>query len=106
MATVTVRYGGDEVVHALTAVHISTTALDSNTSTGYDPNDYPSSPEVTYYLQAELAGQDDLRSQVAAPNGGKIYWEGVVFPVAGSWAVHCRKVSDDSSVANTTVSVV
>jgi len=106
MATVTVRYGGDEVVATVTAVHISTTGLDSNTSTGYDPDNYPASPEVTYYLQAEKAGEDNLRSQVAAPNDGHIEWQGLVFPAAGTWAVHARKVADDSSVASTNVTVV
>ncbi len=105
MATVTERHGGTPITHGVTAVHFSTTALAPNTSTGYDTDNYPASPEVTYYLQAELSGQDDLRSQVAAPNGGKIYWEGVVFPAAGTWAVHARKVSDDSSVANLSVVV-
>lgn len=103
--TVTVRYGGDTVTHAVTAVHVSSTDLPKNTTTGYDPTHYPASPEVTYYFSAELAGQDDLRSQVFSPNGGHGYWEGVVFPAAGSWAVHARLVADDSSVANTTVTV-
>ena len=106
MAAVTVRYGGDEVVAKVTAVHISSTELPSNTSTGYDPDNYPASPEVLYYFQAELAGQDDLRSQVFAPDDGHGEWHGLVFPAAGSWAVHCRKVEDDSSVANETVEVV
>lgn len=106
MATVTERHGEGDVVHAQTAVHISSTDLEPNTDTGYDPDNYPASPQVTYYFQAELAGQDDLRSQVFAPNGGKGYWEGVIFPAAGTWAVHCRKVSDDSSVASLNVEVV
>ena len=106
MATVTVRYGGDDVVEKQTAVHISSTDLEPNTDDGYDPENYPASPEVLYYFQAELAGQDDLRSQVFAPDGGKGYWEGLVFPAAGTWAVHCRLVEDDSSVASENVEVV
>lgn len=105
MATVTVRYGGDTVTHGVTAVHVSSTALAPNTLTGYNANNYPASPQVTYYFSAELTGQNSLRSQVFAPNGGKGYWEGVVFPAAGSWTVHVRKVSDDSSSANATVVV-
>ena len=106
MATVTTRYGGTTVEAKLTAVHISSTALDSNTLTGYDANDYPSSPEVTYYFSAELAGQDSGRSQVFAPNGGMGYWEGWVPPAAGTWTIHVRKVSDDSSVASTSLVAV
>lgn len=106
MATVTERHGGDDVVATVTAVHISSTDLDANTDTGYDPDNYPASPEVTYYFQAELAGQDDLRSQVFAPNDGHGEWQGLIFPADGTWAVHVRKVEDDSSVANLSVEVV
>lgn len=106
MATVTTRYGGDTVTAKLTAVHVSSTALEPNTNTGYDPDEYPASPEVTYYFSAELAGQDDARSQVFAPNGGKGYWEGWVPPAAGTWTIHVRKVSDDSSVASTSLTAV
>lgn len=112
MATVTVRWGSPEgdnegdVIAKTTAVHVSSTELPSNTDTGYDPENYPASPEVLYYFQAELAGQDDLRSQVFAPNGGAGYWDGVIFPAAGTWAVHVRKVEDDSSVASENVEVV
>lgn len=105
-AAVSVRYGGDTVTHAVTAVHVSSSGISPNTLTGYNANNYPASPEVTYYFQAELAGQDDLRSQVFAPDGGHGYWDGVVFPAAGTWAVHLYKASDDSSVASTNVVVV
>ncbi len=106
MATVTTRYGGDTVTATVTAVHISSTALESNTSTGYDDDNYPASPEVTYYFSAELSGQDSGRSQVFSPNGGKGYWEGWVPPAAGTWTIHVRKVADDSSVASTSLVAV
>lgn len=106
MATVTTRYGGSTVTAGVTAVHISSTELDSNTLTGYDPDEFPSSPEVTYYFSAELAGQDDGRSQVFAPDGGHGYWDGWVPPAAGTWTIHVRKVADDSSVANVSLVVV
>lgn len=105
MATVTVRKGGDTVEAKVTAVHISCDDAPTNTSTGYDPDDYPASPTILYYFSAELAGQDDLVSQVFAPNGGHGYWEGVVFPAAGSWAVHLRLEATDASVANLSVTV-
>lgn len=106
MATVTVRYGGSTVTAGVTSVHISSTALPANTATGYNVDNYPASPAVNYYFSAELAGQDSARSQVFAPNGGKGEWQGWCPPAAGSWAIHCRKVSDDSSVANTTLVAV
>ncbi len=110
MAAVTIRYGGqdedEDVIARVTAVHVSSTELPSNTDTGYDPDNYPASPEVLYYFQAELAGQDDLRSQVFAPDDGHGEWQGLIFPVAGAWTIHCRKVADDTSVANLAVTVV
>jgi hypothetical protein len=106
MAEVTFRYGGDTVTHAETAVHVSCDDLDANTLTGYDPDNYPASPEVTYYFSAELAGVDDARSQVFAPNGGHGEWHGWVPPTAGTWSVHVRKVADDSSVADEDLEVV
>lgn len=106
MATVTVRYGGDEVVAAETAIHISCDDAPTNTSTGYDPDEYPASPAILYYFTLEKSGSDDLVSQVFSPNGGHGYWEGVVPPAAGSWTAHLRLVADDSSVANTSVTVV
>lgn len=103
---VTIRHGGDDVIAKITAVHVSSTDLPKNTDTGYDPENYPASPEVLYYFQAELAGQDDLRSQVFAPDDGHGEWQGLVFPAAGTWAVHARKVEDDSSVADISVEVI
>lgn len=104
--TINVAHGGTDIVHAQTAVHITCTELPKNTATGYDPDNYPASPEVTYYYQAELAGQDNLRSQVFAPDGGSGEWQGLVFPVAGTWALKIRKVADDSQVATTNVTVI
>lgn len=107
-ATVTVRYGGSDdgnPIAKVTAVHISSTELPKNTSTGYDATKHPASPEVTYYFSAEKAGQDDLRSQVFAPDDGHGEWQGLVFPASGVWAVHARKVADDSSAASINVTV-
>jgi hypothetical protein len=106
MATVTIRYGGSTVTAKVTAVHISSTALAPNTLTGYNASNYPASPEVTYYFSAESPGQTAGRSQTFAPNGGKGQWEGWIPPAAGTWTIHVRKVSDNSSVANTTLSAV
>ena len=105
MATVTITYGGTTVTHAKTAVHVSSTGLPKNTSTGYDSTHYPASPQVTYYFQAELAGQDHLRSQVFAPDNGHGEWQGVIFPAAGSWSVIVYRVSDNTSIASTSQTV-
>jgi hypothetical protein len=112
MAAVTVRYGNSDadsppdIIAGETVLFISTTDLPKNTSTGYDNTKYPASPAVNYYFLAELAGQDDLRSQVASPNDGHIEWPDLILPAAGAWAVGVFDVSDDSQVATTTVTVV
>lgn len=105
MATVAVRKGADTVEANVTAVHIQCDDAETNTSTGYDADDYPASPAILYYFTAELSGQDDLVSNVFSPNGGHGYWEGLVFPAAGSWTVHLRLEATDASVANTSVTV-
>jgi len=104
--TVTTSYGGGTITAGKTAIHISSTELPANTLTGYDADIYPSSPQVTYYFSAELAGQDSARSQVFAPNGGKGYWDGWIPPAVGTWAVHVRATADDSSLANASVEAV
>lgn len=94
------------ITHAITACNLSVAGATSNTLTGYNSGNYPASPQVTYYLQGEATGQDHLRSPVfAVDSNGAFTWYDVIFPAAGSWTVHCRKVSDDSSVANTVLTV-
>jgi hypothetical protein len=107
MAAVTIRHGGaGNPVAGVTACYISSTDLPKNTATGYDATKYPASPAINYYFQAELAGQDDLRSQVFSPDDGHGEWNDLIFGAAGTWSVHCRAVADDSSVANLSVEVV
>jgi len=91
MATVTVRKG-DGITTLLaksTVVHIS--------ASGVDNVDETDNSEIRYYISAECAGQDSARTPVFA---GDFTWDGWVAPAAGSWTFHLRKVSDDSSVAN------
>lgn len=109
---VTVRFAGSDddtppdVVAGQTVLFISTTDLPANTLTGYDADNYPASPAVYYYVQAELAGQDDLRSQVAGPDDGHIEWNDLILPAAGTWDIKVYDVADDSEVVSTTVTAV
>lgn len=91
MVAVAIRYEDDTVdpVSKMTAIHIAATEVDN-----VDETD---NSEIRYYLSAECTGQDTAKSVVFA---GDFSWDGWVAPAAGSWTFHLRKVSDDSSVAN------
>ena len=82
------------------------TAADPSDEGSYDPLLYPTSPEIRYYLTFEKAGADTGKSQVFSPAAdGTFEFNSYIFPEAGTWTVHLRKVSDDSSVANLSVTV-
>lgn len=94
------------IEHAVTACTLSVSGASSNTLTGYDPDNYPASPEVVYYLSAEATGEDSLVSpRFAVSSAGTYDWYDVIFPAAGTWTLHLRLDSDDSSVANTSLTV-
>lgn len=96
MATVTARYEDDTAnpKATITAMHINAVDVDGV--------DEATNAEIRYYLSAEATGVDTAKSQVFS---GDFTWQGWVFPVAGSWTIHLRKVSDDSSVANLALTV-
>jgi hypothetical protein len=108
MATVSARHAGDDIVAKETALFITSADLPANTDTGYDDDNYPASPAVTYYFSIEKTGQDSLVSQVFTPSAddGVGEWNDVIIPATGTWTLHARKTADDSSVANTTLTVV
>jgi hypothetical protein len=108
MATLDVRHGGDEIVAKTTALFITSEDLEANTSTGYDADNYPASPAVTYYFSLEKSGQDALVSQVFTPSAdeGKGEWNDLIVPASGTWTLHVRKTEDDSSVVSDSVVVV
>lgn len=87
------------------AINLTTDELPANTLTGYDADDYPASPALTYYISIEKSGEDSLVSPVFTPSAtdGIFQWPSVIIPVAGSWTAHIRLTSDDSSVANTSI---
>jgi len=93
MATVTKRPDGNPKAR-VDAIHIKATDVD-----GVDEE---TNAELRYYLSAECTGQDTARSQVFS---GDFEWNGWIPPAAGSWTIHLRKKSDDSSVANLAVTV-
>ena len=93
MATITRRPTGD-VTAAVTALHILANDVDST--------DEETNAEIRYYMTAEAAGENTLTSPVFS---GDYEWQGLVLSAAGSWTLHLRKESDDSSVANLAVTV-
>jgi hypothetical protein len=72
----------------------------------YDPLIYPTSPAILYYLAFEKAGSDTGKSQEFSPAAdGSFEFNSYIFPASGNWAVHLRKVADDSSEAHLDVTV-
>ena len=88
------------------ACRVNVTDAPVNDSAAYDANLYPTEPEIRYYLAFEKAGADTGKSQVFSPAAdGSFEFNSYIFPEAGSWTVHLRKASDDSSSANLAVTV-
>jgi hypothetical protein len=88
---VAIRYEDDSAnpIATRTAVAIEATDVDF-----VDETD---NSEIRYYLSAEHAAYDNARSEVFA---GDFSWPNWVAPTSGSWTFYLRKVSDDSSVAD------
>ena len=96
----------DAPVATVSACRVNVTGADVSDLSAYDANKYPTAPEIRYYLSFEKAGADTGRSQVFSPaHDGSFEFNSYVFPEAGSWTVHLRKESDDSSAANLAVTV-
>lgn len=104
-AALTITPASGSVVATSSACRIDVSGADGNDSTAYDADLYPTSPEIRYYITAELGGVEMGRSHVFAPNGGAHTWDNYIFPEAGSWTLRLKKVSDDSDVATLAVTV-
>ena len=84
---------------------IAVSGLAANDTAAHDVTKYPMDPEIAYYFEATASGAQTLKSHAFAPNGGAHRWMDVMFPSAGSWTVHVRKVSGDASAGNVAVTV-
>jgi hypothetical protein len=61
---------------------------------------------ASYLFVDAPTGTDDAKSvRFVASHDGKFTWDNYVFPVAGSYTVRLRKVSDDSDIATQAVTV-
>lgn len=107
MATITLTPASGSIITAKTAVRVNVTDADSNDSSAYDDEEYPTSPEIRYYLLFDApSGTDDKRSYEFTPNSdGDHEFNNFIFDVAGSWTVRLRKSADDSDVATAAVTV-
>ena len=106
MATVTVTPASGSITHAVTVCDVACTVVPNNTNTGYNANNYPASPQVTYYFKFSRSGVDALKSPVFSTNpDGKAEWHDVIVPSAGSWTLGVYKTSDDTSVVTAAVTV-
>lgn len=92
--TVTTTFTGNPTA-AVDAIHISANDVDSV--------DEATNAEIRYYLSAESAFHDAARSPVFS---GDYTWQGWIPPIAGTWTIHLRQVSDDASVANLEITAV
>ena len=89
-----------------TACRVNVTDAVMNDEGAYNPLVYPTMPLISYYLSFEKTGADTLKSQVfQVAADGSFEFNSLSFPAAGSWAVHLRLVSDDSSVEHIDVTV-
>lgn len=85
---------------------INVEGADQNDISGYDTDEYPTSPELRYYLTFEEGGDEWGRSYVFGVNeDGDHEFNNYIFPHAGSWTVRLSDASDDSSVQTQSVTV-
>jgi hypothetical protein len=103
--SVSITASNDTPVSVVDAINLVVDEAAANTLTGYDANDYPASPAVTYYISIEKTGEDSLVSPVFTPSAseGAYEWASVIIPASGEWTAHLRLTADDSSVATDTI---
>jgi hypothetical protein len=100
MATVTCTPASPRATVSFCRIDVD--AATQNDDAAYDADLYPASPEIRYYLSIEEDAVEKGRSYVFSVNeDGKHVFPNYVFPDSGTYVVHLRKVSDDSSVADT-----
>ena len=104
--TVTLTPSSGSITAATTVVKFDIAGLTLNDNTTFDTTHHPSEDEVRYYITFEVGGKELGRSPEFACNAdGEWQFNNYIFPVAGSWSVIVRQVSDDSSVKSVSVTV-
>lgn len=81
----------------VSACRFDLSAVESNDSTTYNINNFPTEDAVSYRIVCSLAGQDDLVSHEFSTSSADLHtWPNVVFPAAGNWAIALVDQRDDS----------
>ena len=113
-ASLTITPASGSIISTKTAAKVAVLGADTNTLTGYSPTvgtdgqplQYPSKPEMRYYLTFELASAILGKSNVfGVDSTGGFVFNNYIFPSAGSWTVRLNNAADASSVATLAVTV-
>lgn len=107
MPALEVRYEDDSAnpIATQTALHLKATGLDPWDA---DPTqDDPSHVvEDRYYIKASIGSEELLRSHVFAPSAeGDAYWDDVILPQVGTYAVKVMKIGAESDSEAATASI-
>ena len=95
-----------EIEATLSVCRVDVTGADQNSTSDFDSDEYPTSPEIVYYLLFDNPDGDDGKSYLfGVSETGSHQFNSYIFPNAGSWTVRLRDASDDSDVATLAVTV-
>jgi hypothetical protein len=84
-------------------VRVDVAGLDQNEIAGYDPAEYPASPEVRAYIAFLLGGVEYGRSYVFS---GSHAFNSYIFPDDGSWTMSLRREDTDAVIVDQAITVV
>lgn len=106
-AAVTVTPASGSITHDKDTVTVHASGLTTNDATAYDNTKYPTEPEIRYYFKSSASGKTTFTSApfACAHDGTADLVPGWQFDAAGTYTVGVYLVSDDSSVATTSVVV-
>lgn len=105
MTTLAITPASGAITAARTVCKVTVAGAPANDATAYDPDIYPTEPEIRYYLAFSVGGVEKGRSYVFSPNGGAHVFNNYIFPSAGSWTVDLNKAADDTNEATLAVTV-
>lgn len=105
-AALAITPASGSIVAKSTACRVNVTGADVSDMSLYDAEVYPTAPGIRYYLSFEKSGSDSGKSQVfEVAADGSFEFNSYIFPSDGSWTLHLRKASDNSSVVSIGVTV-
>lgn len=88
------------------AVRIDVTGASENDSAAYDPNAYPTEPEIRCYIAFRLGGVEYGRSyEFAVASGGTHTFNNYIFPAAGAWTMRLARADNDTVLKDQAITV-